>query len=201
MSGSQTIESATASISVQPDSKSKRYDRQLRLWAASGQSALEAARILVLGADATSAAILKNLVLPGIGHFTLVDDKKVTPADAGNNFFLNGWDSVGLHRSEEVTTLLIELNDQVEGRADTRSVKEAIKDKDWVKSFTVIVAYNLESDVLDELASCLWEDVLSPPLIIVRSASFLAEFYIQYHEHTGSFTLLSSSMTHSEPLS
>ncbi|SRR5258708_5485309 len=36
-----------------------------RLWASSGQRALESSRILVIGSSATSAGILKNLVLPG----------------------------------------------------------------------------------------------------------------------------------------
>jgi len=39
--------------------------RYLSLWAASGQSALESARVLVLSASATSVQALKNLVLPG----------------------------------------------------------------------------------------------------------------------------------------
>lgn len=57
------------------------------LWAASGQSALESAHILVLGASPTSTSILKNLVLPGIGAFTILDDGTVTARDLGANFF------------------------------------------------------------------------------------------------------------------
>jgi NEDD8-activating enzyme E1 regulatory subunit len=183
MSGSQTIEDVTTVLAAQPDSKTRRYDRQLRLWAASGQSALEAARILVLGASATSTSILKNLVLPGVGHFTLVDDQLVTGADAGNNFFLEGWDSVGKNRAEECVKLLCELNEGVEGHAETRSVREVIADKDWLRQNTIIVAHNLEKELLDDLTSFLWEDATNPPLIVVRSAGFLAEVFIQFHEH------------------
>jgi amyloid beta precursor protein binding protein 1 len=188
MSESQSIESATTLLSAQPDNKTRRYDRQLRLWAASGQSALERSRILVLGADATSTSILKNLVLPGIGHFTLVDDKIVTGADAGNNFFLDGWDSVGKNRASEAVSLLRELNDGVEGDADTRSIKAAIGDKEWLKTFTIVIAHNLDKNLLDELAATLWEDIMSPHLIVIRSAGFLAEFYIQFHDHTSTFS-------------
>ena len=97
-----------------------------RLWAASGQAALESARILVISASATSTSILKNLVLPGIGHFTIVDHATVTPADAGNNFFLNGHSSIGKSRAEEAVTLLNELNDSVKGEADTRSLEDVL---------------------------------------------------------------------------
>lgn len=50
-----------------PSDKEKKYDRQLRLWAASGQQALEDAHLLLLnsGAGTVGAETLKNLVLPG----------------------------------------------------------------------------------------------------------------------------------------
>ena len=50
-----------------PSSKEKRYDRQLRLWAASGQLALEEAHVLLLnyGCGVVGVEALKNLVLPG----------------------------------------------------------------------------------------------------------------------------------------
>lgn len=50
-----------------PSEKEKKYDRQLRLWAASGQAALESANILLFntGSGAVGVEALKNLVLPG----------------------------------------------------------------------------------------------------------------------------------------
>lgn len=72
----------------------------------------------MLGASATSTSILKNLVLPGVGHFTILDSAKVTPEDAGNNFFLEGQSSIGKSRAQEAVRLLRELNDSVEGVAD-----------------------------------------------------------------------------------
>ena len=97
-----------------PGRKAQRYDRQLRLWGQFGQTALEASHILVVNATATAASILKNLVLPGIGSFTLLDDKPVTAADLGNNFFLSPGDSLeGSCRAYEVSKYLSELNDGV----------------------------------------------------------------------------------------
>ncbi|KAF8123015.1 hypothetical protein EV363DRAFT_1229758 [Boletus edulis] len=180
---SQDIETATTAI--QPDNKTRRYDRQLRLWAASGQAALEAARVLVISGRATSTSILKNLVLPGIGHFTILDHDTVSHADAGNNFFLNGFDSIGKNRASEAVPLLAELNDSVEGCADTRTLS-AVLDTDpaWLASFTIVIAHNLENALLERLSSLLWSDPARPPLVVVRSAGFLGEFFTQFHEHT-----------------
>ncbi|KAF4125351.1 amyloid beta precursor protein binding protein 1 [Geosmithia morbida] len=59
-----------------PTEKERKYDRQLRLWAASGQSALESANILLVntGCGTVGVEALKNLVLPGIGSFTIADE-------------------------------------------------------------------------------------------------------------------------------
>ena len=125
-----------------PSEKEKKYDRQLRLWAASGQAALESAHILLLnsGAGCVGVETLKNLVLPGtlgdhgsclghaslsiicaganpalgIGKFTIADSAVVKEADLGVNFFLNK-SCLGKLRSECCTTLLQELNPEVEG--------------------------------------------------------------------------------------
>ena len=50
-----------------PTSKERKYDRQLRLWAANGQAALEEAHILLVNSGSGVAGVeaLKNLVLPG----------------------------------------------------------------------------------------------------------------------------------------
>ncbi|GBE84542.1 hypothetical protein SCP_0605210 [Sparassis crispa] len=190
---SQTIEQATSTVGHtalpvegQPNSKTRRYDRQLRLWAASGQSALESSRILVISASATSTAILKNLVLPGVGHFALLDPAVVSRADAGNNFFLNGPASIGRSRAEEAVTLLRELNDSVSAEAITKDINMLLATddgRDWVRNFSLVITHNLPNDTLDTLSRLLWDDPTGPQLIAVRSAGFLAEFYIQFREH------------------
>ncbi|KAI5119549.1 hypothetical protein M0805_008535 [Coniferiporia weirii] len=189
MKDSQDIETATTafqtpSMSAQPDSKTRRYDRQLRLWAASGQSALESARVLVVSASATSTSILKNLVLPGIGHFTILDPDVVSQEDAGNNFFFEGPDSVGKSRAQEAVRLLRELNESVEGAPDAGYLAERLADASYLSSFSLIIVHNLSATLLDALSKLLWSDPSLPPLIVVRSAGFLAEFFIQIHEHT-----------------
>lgn len=156
------------------------------MWAASGQAALEASKVLVISASATSTSILKNLVLPGIGQFTIIDDKAVTPEDAGNNFFLNGHHSIGKSRAEEAVACLRELNDGVEGISDTSNFERRFNsDPSFLASYTIVIAHNLHSTLLDKVAEFLWTDSSLPTLIVVRSAGFLAEFFIQFHEHHG----------------
>ena len=101
-----------------PTAKEKKYDRQLRLWAASGQKALEACHILLLngGSGVVGIETLKNLVLPGIGRFTIVDERLVGEEDLGVNFFLEE-SSLGKSRAEECCRLLRELNPEVQGHA------------------------------------------------------------------------------------
>jgi molybdopterin/thiamine biosynthesis adenylyltransferase len=63
------------------------------------QRALVEARICLLTAGPTGSESLKNLVLPGCGHVTVVDGEVVTEADVGNNFFVDHA-SVGAARAE-----------------------------------------------------------------------------------------------------
>ena len=103
-----------------PTAKEKKYDRQLRLWAASGQQALEDAHVLLLnnGPGVVGVETLKNLVLPGIGNFTIVDESIVTEEDLGVNFFL-AEESLGRSRADESCRFLRELNPEVNGNAVT----------------------------------------------------------------------------------
>ncbi|KAK5082482.1 hypothetical protein LTR24_007980 [Lithohypha guttulata] len=126
-----------------PSAKERKYDRQLRLWAASGQRALEESHVLlVVGNTAGSntsvagAETLKNLILPSIGHFTIADSAKVTEADLGVNFFLEE-SSLAKSRAEETTSFLQELNPDVQGH----SIKDPLHD--WLPKQDSLKPYNL----------------------------------------------------------
>lgn len=69
-------------------SSADKYDRQLRLWGPHGQRALMTSSILLLNADGAGAETLKNLVLPGLGCFTIIDDAIVSESDLEVNFFV-----------------------------------------------------------------------------------------------------------------
>lgn len=72
------------------------------------------AHILLVNADATGSESLKNLVLPGIGRFTIADSQRVTTSDCGSNFFVTS-EAVGLPRAKVVMELLCEMNTDVTG--------------------------------------------------------------------------------------
>lgn len=104
------------SLRSRPDAHTQRYDRQLRLWASSGQASLESSHVLLIGATHLGAQVLKNLILPGVGAFTVLDGQQVGVNDIGNNFFLEP-DSVGKERATEVAKFLSELNPSVKSHA------------------------------------------------------------------------------------
>lgn len=56
-------------------------------------------KICLLRCDPAGVEALKNLILPGVGSFTIVDDKKVEDRDLGNNFFITV-DDIGKSRAE-----------------------------------------------------------------------------------------------------
>jgi amyloid beta precursor protein binding protein 1 len=92
-----------------------RYDRQLRLWGAHGQRQLSHTKVVCFGSSSIATETLKNLVLPGIGSFLVVDDARVTERDLNSNFFLEKSD-LGKFRAEATVERLIELNPSLTGQ-------------------------------------------------------------------------------------
>ena len=87
-----------------------------RLWASAGQKSLESARVLLVGSDAVGTQTLKNLVLPGISHFTVLSPQLTTTSDVATNFFLHP-SSIGTSAAGAVVQYLQELNPAVQGAA------------------------------------------------------------------------------------
>eukprot|EP00092_Neocalanus_flemingeri_P039507 GFUD01043021.1.p1 GENE.GFUD01043021.1~~GFUD01043021.1.p1 ORF type:complete len:545 (-),score=151.32 GFUD01043021.1:255-1889(-) len=161
--------------------KAKRYDRQLRLWGDHGQSALERANICLINASATGTEILKSLVLPGIGNFTILDPHSVSGEDAGNNFFLTA-DSIGQPRGEVATRLLLEMNHEVRGESRQESVEQVLDaDPDFFANFSLVVACGLSEKSLLLLSAKLESSKI--PLLVVRTSGFLGYIRLQLAEH------------------
>ena len=158
-----------------------KYDRQLRLWGSNGQRALMTAHILLINADAVGTETLKNLVLPGIGRFTVLDDRKVSAEDVGNNFFVTA-DAVGLPRAEVVTKLLCEMNPDVAGFAITAyPANDGSVGAEFWSQFSLVVAANVPEMQLLGLASVCWE--CRVPLMAVRSYGLLGTVRLQLAQH------------------
>jgi molybdopterin/thiamine biosynthesis adenylyltransferase len=64
--------------------KNMKYDRQLRLWQEWGQRDLENSKICLINATAVGTETLKNIILPGSGYFTIIDDSLLTEEDLSN---------------------------------------------------------------------------------------------------------------------
>ncbi|TGZ84017.1 hypothetical protein EX30DRAFT_369323 [Ascodesmis nigricans] len=164
-----------------PSSKEKKYDRQLRLWGANGQNRLEAAHIALVGATSTGCEILKNLVLPCVGEFTIIDDKTVEESDLGTNFFLDEA-SIGKSRAERTMALLAELNPDVKGNFINNNLHELLETQPELfdpstTKFThiVVVSPFLTSDLLRLPQSI--------PLCLVYSVGFVTSFRLALPTH------------------
>ncbi|GAA5948295.1 hypothetical protein JCM3765_001356 [Sporobolomyces pararoseus] len=179
-----SLSSSTTSTSVRPDAHTQKYDRQLRLWASSGQTLLETCKILVINSNSTSSSILKNLVLPGIGQFTILDDQLVTEKDLGTNFFLNK-ESLGKSRSEESVKFLKELNSDVKGNSINSNLENFLNSssEQALKEYNLVLAVDVVPPFkLNQLSEKAWE--FGIPLISVNSFGFYGSLTTQIEEIT-----------------
>lgn len=124
----------------QTDNKTKRYDRQIRIWGAEGQQRLESSRIALLNCTPTGAETLKNLVLGGIASFTIVDGAKVSARDLGNNFLVDE-SRLGQPRAHVVTDLLKEMNDTVSGSFIEDAPEQVLEgEPEFLARFDLVIA-------------------------------------------------------------
>ncbi|ORX85288.1 NEDD8-activating enzyme E1 regulatory subunit-like protein [Basidiobolus meristosporus CBS 931.73] len=164
------------------DPKTQKYDRQLRLWHSSGQTALENAKVCLVHGTATGAEILKNLILPGIGSFTVLDNQLVKSSDVGSNFFLE-LSSVNQSRAQAVTQLLKELNEDVEGFHIDEDVYSLIEHRpEFFKQFSVVIASDVPEKYLVKLSEYCWREDIA--LVVVRNFGYMGYFRIAVPEHT-----------------
>ncbi|XP_017769621.1 PREDICTED: NEDD8-activating enzyme E1 regulatory subunit [Nicrophorus vespilloides] len=174
--------SSPAPKSPEQSEKSKKYDRQLRLWGDHGQRFLENSKVCLINATALGTEILKSLVLPGIGSFTIIDGEKVTEEDIGSNFFLDN-DSLGNSRAQAATMCLLELNPDVRGDYIDEFPENVMKqNQDFLKGFSVVIATALPEKFLIPLSKQLWDAGI--PLFSCKSIGLLGYARLQVNEHT-----------------
>lgn len=158
-----------------------KYDRQIRLWGPHGQKALMEAQVCVLGSSPCATEALKNLVLPGIGHFTVVDNAVVELADLGNNFFLEEGD-VGLPRAEAVSRLLQEMNPDVRGSHVVKDAATVISEGvEFFRPFALVIACQLTQGLAAKLCTICQE--LGVPLVLITSLGFVGKIRLYVSEH------------------
>lgn len=178
----EDLEKACQKMTRSTIDNDKKYDRQLRLWGDHGQESLEAAKVCVINACAVGTEILKNLILPGIGSFTIVDNDKVQEKDIGNNFFLSE-ECLGKSRAKTAVELLQELNTDVFGNFVDEDLCDIISTKpNFFKEFTVVVAVGLSESVRLELSSLLWHTGI--PFLICSAYGMIGSIRLSVKEHT-----------------
>jgi NEDD8-activating enzyme E1 regulatory subunit len=166
-------------------SSSERYDRQIRIWGEHGQVRLQEAHVCMVGCGATATEILKNLVLPGIGAFTLVDDALVTRGDLANSFFFTP-DSLGEARAVVASRLLCELNNSVRGNPVVGNVDELLDEGGattlpYFGQFSCVVVASRSAQVVRRLAANLLE--IGTPMFWARSFGFVGVHRAVLCEH------------------
>ncbi|CAI5523815.1 unnamed protein product [Closterium sp. Naga37s-1] len=175
-----------------------------RIWGEHGQRALEQARVCLLTAGPTGTEALKNLVLGGIGSFTVVDGATVEAHDLGNNYFRESWrfawvvsggddtwiaptwaldrTHLGKSRAQAVTALLQELNESVAARFVEESPATLIQDNaTFFSEFTLVIATQLPESVLLQLDSVCRQHGCQ--LIVARSYGLMGLIRISSPEH------------------
>ena len=157
-----------------------KYDRQLRLWGAQGQKRLSESSVLLVNADGVGTETLKNLVLPGVGKITILDENTVAMEDLGSNFFFTV-DSIGQPRAGVATQYLCELNPDVVGEAVQGHLADYVNNASFLQSFNIVVAANLSDDVLLPLGATL--ERLNIPLVAARAYGLIGVVRLQYKNH------------------
>ncbi|KAI9679398.1 MAG: hypothetical protein M1817_005420 [Caeruleum heppii] len=178
-----------------PSSKEKKYDRQLRLWAANGQKALEDAHVLLInsGSGVVGVETLKNLILPGIGRFTIIDTPRVTEADLGLNFFLDHA-SLGQRRAQRTCELLQELNPDVNGRFFEQSTEQLSDIDSFIHDYSLVLLISpVPPDFLEIVSTAAAEHHI--PLIYIHSIGYYSHFSVSL---PSSFPIVE---THPDPTS
>jgi len=159
----------------------EKYDRQIRLWGVDGQQDLENASICLLNVTAVGTEVLKCLVLPGVGKFTIVDKSNITPEDLGSNFFLDS-NFLGKSKAQSACELLQELNPDTVGNFIAEDpVKVLETNPEIFADFTVVVCSRLSERDLLRVGDALWG--LNVPLVVCDTFAFIGYMRIVAKEH------------------
>jgi NEDD8-activating enzyme E1 regulatory subunit len=171
---------------------SNKYDRQLRLWGAAGQKALADTCVILIRPTAAGTETIKNLVLPGVGAFLVVDDVETVTNEYASNFFLTvpAANEKGKSRAQMATELLQELNADVQGNWKHVS---SLDSTDWKALFEeaartatttttgdqkiLVVASDVEPPLLEKIGIVC--DQQRVPLIVVHSFGLIGMVRLQ----------------------
>ena len=156
-----------------------KFDRQLRLWGAAGQAALANTCVVLVRATAAGTETMKNLVLPGVGSFLIIDDSS-SLSDNTSNFFLDA--NTSKSRAQVATEYLMELNPDVAGdwkdipgvlAAEKFDLLQFFPDKQKI----LVVAADCEPPLRQAIAQTCWDQKV--PMVAVHSYGLVGIVQIQ----------------------
>jgi len=166
---------------VPETNKSEKYDRQIRLWGVDGQKDLENANICLVNVTAVGTEILKCLVLPGIGKFTIIDKSNVAMDDLGSNFFLDPG-SLGKSKAQSACELLQEMNPDTVGSFSAEDPMEMLeRNPDAFGEFTVVICSRLSERDAARMGEVLWR--LNVPLVVCDTFAFIGYMRLVVKQH------------------
>lgn len=158
-----------------------KYDRQTRLWGGHGQKKLAHSHLVMLGSTSYGSECLKNLVLPALGEFTIVDDAIVCAKDFSNEFMVTR-DSLGKPRAEVIKNMMLEMNPDVKGNHIIAGIDEFISKEasQLAKASMIVICDATEKQALDLGKIC---ENSNASLVILRQYGLLGYLRIYKREH------------------
>ncbi|KRX06740.1 Molybdenum cofactor biosynthesis, MoeB [Pseudocohnilembus persalinus] len=158
-----------------------KYDRQIRLWGSNGQKRIQNSKLLLLNCEPSGVETMKNLVLPGIGNITVVDNAQVNLKDLGKNFFVSESD-LGKNRGQAVFDNLLEMNPDVKGDFKNEDPVEMAQNEEFIKQFSCVIASELWDHHLKKLSQIC--EKYNITLIIINTYGLIGRIRLQNGIHT-----------------
>jgi len=138
------VERTTNGCDALTEEEAAIYDRQIRLWGVEAQQRLRKARILLVGLNGLGNEVCKNILLAGIQHLTMLDDKTLSQ-DERHMQFLSPQENVGKNKAEASLLRAKELNPMVDIVVDTESIES--KPESFFSNFDVVCMVGYGGDL------------------------------------------------------
>lgn len=145
---------------------------------------MEISHVCLINANVVGTEVLKNLVLPGIRAFTIIDNQYVTEDDADSNFFLCMDGTIGQSRGKIAAHYLLEINDDVKKGDYLEENFEILLETNinYFTNFNLVIASGINDErSLNKLSKEMW--LLNIPLLIIKSIGFIGYIRLQVQEH------------------
>lgn len=146
------------------------------------QLRLRSTKILIINLGAIGTEVIKNLVLGGLNSIEILDNSTVKEEDFASQFFLPNDDKIiGEKKLPLVIGRIRELNNRVNLSINMKTLNEALQDEEYFKSFDLIIATEVEKDLLLQLNQLTRK--LSIPLYVSGMHGMFAYIITDLIEH------------------